>query len=65
MTAMLMPFGICVCNILAMGLSNATDLFETYIHEVLQGLNVCTNIADSILVSDTTYEEFKNNVLAR
>ena len=48
LTAMLTPFGIYVYNILAMGLSNATDLFETYIREVLQGLNGCTNIADDI-----------------
>ena len=64
LTAMLTPFGIYVCNILAMGLSNATDLFEICIHEVLQGLNGCTNIADDVLVYGTTYEEFKNNVVA-
>ena len=61
---MLTPFGIYVYNILAMGLSNATDLFETCICEVLQGLNGCTNIADDVLVYGTTYDEFKNNVLA-
>ena len=52
-----------VYNILAMGLSNATDLFETCIHEVLQGLNGCTNIADDVLVYGTTYGEFKTNVI--
>ena len=61
LTAMLTPFGIYV---LAMGLSNATDLFETCICEVLQGLNVYTNIADDVLVYGATYDEFKNNVLA-
>ena len=61
LTAMLTPFGIYV---LAMGLSNATDLFETCICEVLQGLNGCTNIADDVLVYGATYDEFKNNVLA-
>ena len=61
---MLMPFGIYVCNVLAMGLNNATDLFETCIHEVLQGLNGCTNIANDVLVYGSTYEEFKSNVLA-
>ena len=35
LTAMLTPFGIYVYNMLAMGLSNATDLFETCIHEIL------------------------------
>ena len=42
LTAMLMPFRSYVYNVLAMGLSNATDLFETCIHETLQGLNGCT-----------------------
>ena len=64
LTAMLTPFGIYVYNVLAMGLSNATDLFETCIWEVLQGLNGCTNIADDVLVFGTTYDEFKTNVLA-
>ena len=45
LTVMLTPFGIFVYNFLAMQLSNATDLFETCTHEVLQGLNGCTNIA--------------------
>ena len=61
---MLTPFGIYVYNILAMGLSNATDLFETCICEVLQGLNGCTNIANDVLVHGTTYDEFKSNVIS-
>ena len=64
LTAMLTPFGIYVYNILAMGLSNATDVFEMCICEVLQGLNGCTNIADDILVYGSMYEDFKTNVLA-
>ena len=64
LTAMLTPFGIYVYNVLAMGLSNATDLFETCIHEILQGLNGCINIVDDILVFGTTYEEFKSNVIS-
>ena len=51
-------------NVLAMGLSNATDLFETCIWEVLHGLNGCTNIADDVLVCGKMYDEFKTNVLA-
>ena len=47
-----------------MGLSNATDLFETCIHEVLQRLNGCTNIVDDVLVYGTTYDEFRSNILA-
>ena len=35
LTAMLTPFGIYVYNVLAMGFSNVTDLFETCIGEVL------------------------------
>ena len=64
LTAMLTPFGIYVYNVLAMGLSNATDLFETCIWEVLPGLNGCTNISNDILVYGSTYDEFKTNVLA-
>ena len=59
LTAMLMPFGIYVYNVLAMELSNATDLFETCICEILQGLNGCTNIADDVLVFGTTYDNLK------
>ena len=64
LTVMLTPFGTYVYNMLAMGLSNATALFETCIHEILQGLNGCTNIAEDILVFGTTYEEFKSNVIS-
>ena len=64
LTAMLMPFGTFVYNVLAMGLSNETDLFETCKCKVLQGLSGCTNIADDVLVYGSTYDEFKINVLA-
>ena len=64
LTVMLTPFGIYVYNVLAMGLSNTTDLFETCIHEILQGLNGCTNITDNVLVYSTTYDEFKSNVIS-
>ena len=64
LTVMLTPFIIYVYNVLAMGLSNATDLFETCICEILHGLNGCTNIADDVLVFGTTYEEFKSNVIS-
>ena len=64
LTAMLTPFGIYVYNVLAMGLSNAADAFETCIHEVLQGLKGCTNIADDVLVYGSMYEDFQTNVLA-
>ena len=64
LTAMLTPFGIYVYNVLAMGLSNTTDILETCICEVLQGLKGCTNITDDILVYGSMYEDFKTNVLA-
>ena len=47
---------------LAMGLSNATDMFETCIREVLDGLCGVTNIADDVLVFGRTESEFKTNV---
>ena len=65
LTAMLTPFGIYVYNILAMGLSNTTDLFETCIREILRGLNECTYIADNMLVYGTTYDKFKSNFFPR
>ena len=61
---MLTPFGIYVYNMLAMGLSNATDLFETCIREILEGLNGVTNIADDVLVFGRTESEFRNNVIS-
>ena len=61
---MLTPFGIYVYDVLAMGLSNATDFFKTCICEVLQGLNGCANIADNVLDFGTTYDEFKSNVIS-
>ena len=39
LTAMLTPVGIYIYNVLAMGLSNATDIFESIIHQILEGLN--------------------------
>ena len=59
---MLTPFGIYIYNVLAMGLSNATDMFETCIREILDGLSGVTNIADDVLVFGRTESEFKTNV---
>ena len=64
LTVILTPFGIFVYNVLAMGLSNVTDLFETCIREILQGLDGVTNITDDVLVFGTTYEELKSNVIS-
>ena len=62
LTAMLTPFGIYIYSVLAMGLSNATDLFETCIREILDGLSGVTNIAVDALVFGRTESEFKTNV---
>ena len=64
LTVMLTLFGIYVYNVLAIGLGNVTDLFESCIHEILQGLNGVTNIVDDILVFGTSYDEFKSNVIS-
>ena len=61
---MLTPFGIYVYNVLTMGLSNATDLFETCIREILDGLAGVTNIADDVLIFGRTETEFKTNVIS-
>ena len=36
LTAMLTPYGIYIYNVLAMGLADATDIFETVIHDLLK-----------------------------
>ena len=63
LTAMLTPVGIYICNVLAMGLSNATDIFESYICQILEGINRVINISDDLLVYGTDYESFKANVI--
>ena len=63
LTAMLIPIGVFTYNILAMGLTNANDIFEQCLCDILHGLNGVFNIADDILVIGETYEEFKNNVI--
>ena len=50
LTAMLTPIGIFVYNVLAMGLSNATIIFERYMREVVKNLHGVVNIADDVLV---------------
>ena len=63
LTAMLTPVGIYLYNVLAMGLSNATDIFESCVHQILEGLNGVINIADDVLVYGTDYKSFKKNVI--
>ena len=64
LTAMLTPFGIYIYNVLAMGLSTATDFFEMCIREILEGLSSVTNIADNVLIFGRTETEFKTNVIS-
>ena len=52
LTAMLTPLGVYIFNVLAMGLSNSNDLFESALRELLQGLEGVVNIADDIFVLD-------------
>ena len=44
--ARLTPIGMFVYNVLAMGLSNTTDIFETCMREIVKDLNGVVNIAD-------------------
>ena len=62
LTAILTPVGIYMYNVLAMGLSNATDIFESCIHQILEGLNGTINIADDVLVFGCDYSSFKSNI---
>ena len=64
LTAMLTPVGIYIYNVLAMGLSNATYIFESCIHQILEGLNGTVNIADDVLVFGCDYDSFKSNVIS-
>ena len=63
LTAMLTPVSIYIYNVLAMGLSNATDIFESCIHQILEGLNRTINTTDDVLVFDCNYRPFKSNVI--
>ena len=59
LTALLTSVGIYRYNVLAMGLSNATDIFESCFHQILEGLNGTINIADD----GCDYNSFKSNVI--
>ena len=60
---MLTPEGVYVFNVLAMGLCNAGDLFESALCDLLAGLPGVTNIADDILIYGSTQEEHDANVI--
>ena len=62
--AMLTPIGIFIYNVLAMGLTNATDIFEKCMMEIVKDLNGVVNIADDVLVFGVGEEEFQNIVIS-
>ena len=64
LTAMLTPYGIYIYNMLAMGLADATDIFELCICQLFHDLQGVLNIADDILVFGRTKEEFNSNVIS-
>ena len=63
LTAMLTPIRVFIYNVLTMGLTNANDIFEQCLCDILHGLDGVFNIADDILVIGETYAEFKDNVI--
>ena len=50
LTVMLTPIGVFINNVLAMGLTNANDIFEQCLCDILCGLDGVFNKADDILV---------------
>ena len=64
LTAMLTPIGIYLYNVLAMGLSNATDIFENCMRNIKEDLQGVVNIADDVLVFALRYDQFKTNVIS-
>ena len=61
---MLTPIGIYLYNVLSMGLSNATNIFETCMRNIVDGLQGVINIADDVLVYASDYDAFKSNVVS-
>ena len=63
LTAMLTPYGIYVCNVLVMGLSLASDVFESTIRDIIKDLNGVINIAHNLPVYGTDDDEHDRNLL--
>ena len=63
LTAMLTPIGVFIYRVLVMGLTNANDIFEQCLHDILHGSDDVFNIADDILVIGEIHAEFKDNVI--
>ena len=64
LTAMSTPYGVYIFNVLAMGLSLASDVFEITIRDITKDLTGVINIADDILVYGSTVEEHDRNLTA-
>ena len=64
LTAMLTPVGIFVCNVLAMGLSKATDIFDKYTRDIVKRLNSIMKIAYDVLVFGVGKQNFQNKVIS-
>ena len=64
LTAMSTPYGVYISNVLAMGLSLASDVFEVTIRDITKDLKGVINIADDILIYGNTVEEHDRNLLA-
>ena len=63
LTAMLTPIGIYLYNVLAMGPSNATDIFKKCMQNIVDKLEGVVNIADDVLVFAMKYDKFKEKVI--
>ena len=61
LTLMLTPIGIYLYNVLAMGLSNTTDI--KCMRNIVDGLEGVVNITNDVLVFATKYDKFKENVI--
>ena len=57
------PYGVYIFNVLAMGLSLASDVFEITIRDITKDLKGVINIADDILIYGSTVEEHDRNLL--
>ena len=64
LTAMLIPEGIYVHNVLAMGLSLASHVFEQIIRDMTKDLEGVLNIADDLLVYGSSVEKNDRNFRA-
>ena len=61
---MLTPIGIFIFKVLAIGLSNAADIFEKCMREIVKDLNGVVSITDDVLVFGVGKEDFQNNVIS-